>query len=99
MRKLFRLVLDSAGCVLPARPQAGVETGLDPARLKLIPVRLRELVENQTIPGAVALVARHGEIASLDAVGWRDIEGGKPMTTDSIFQIMSMTKQFTGVAP
>ncbi|MGB9456911.1 MAG: serine hydrolase domain-containing protein [Bryobacteraceae bacterium] len=96
MRRLFPLALILLAA-LPVRPQAPVETGLDPARLKLIPIRLRELVENQTIPGAVALVARHGEIASLDAEGWRDIEGRKPMTTDSIFQIMSMTKQFTGV--
>ena len=96
MRKLFPLALILLAA-LPVRPQAPVDTSLDPARLKLIPVRLQELVENQTIPGAVALVARHGEIASLDAVGWRDIEDRKPMTTDSIFQIMSMTKQFTGV--
>ncbi len=96
MRKIIPLALILLA-TLPVRPQSAGETGLDSARLKLIPVRLRELVENQTIPGAVALVARHGRIASLDAVGFRDIEGAKPMTTDSIFQIMSMTKQFTGV--
>jgi CubicO group peptidase (beta-lactamase class C family) len=50
------------------------------------------------MPGAVALVARHGKIALLEAVGWRDVENKKPMQTDSIFQIMSMTKNFTGVA-
>lgn len=73
-------------------------SGLDPARLQTIRPRLQALVDNQTIPGAVALVARHGQVALLDAVGWRDIEGKKPMQTDSIFQIMSMTKNFTGVA-
>jgi len=96
MRRLFPLALILLAAS-PVRPQSPVATGLDADRLKLIPVRLKELVENQTIAGAVALVARHGEVASFDAVGWRDIEGGKPMTTDSIFQIMSMTKQFTGV--
>jgi CubicO group peptidase (beta-lactamase class C family) len=70
---------------------------LDTARLKLIRERLQELVDRQEIPGAVALVARRGETASLDAVGWRDVENKKPMTPDSIFQIMSMTKPFTGV--
>jgi len=97
MRKLPSLALILLAA-LPMRPQATPEAGLDRDRLKLIPLRLQELVDNQTIPGAVALVARHGAIASLDAVGWRDIEGRKPMTADSIFQIMSMTKQFTGVA-
>ena len=55
-------------------------------------------MERQTIPGAVALVARHGKVATLEAEGWRDVEGRKPMATDSIFQVMSMTKNFTGAA-
>ena len=78
--------------------QAPSGSGLDAARLETIRPRLQALVDNQTIPGAVALVARHGKLAVLDAVGWRDFEGRKPMQTDSIFQIMSMTKNFTGVA-
>src|SRR6185295_5041904 len=40
----------------------------------------------------------HGKTAALEAVGWSDVEGKKPMAADSIFQIMSMTKNFTGVA-
>src|SRR6516165_1886780 len=81
-----------------AAPAFTQSAGLNADRLKLIRPRLQELVENQTIPGAVALVARHGKVATLEAAGWRDVEGRKPMTTDSIFQIMSMTKNFTGVA-
>src|SRR5215831_16168535 len=84
--------------LLLASLAALAQTGLDPERLKLIRPRLQELVDNQTIPGAVALVARHGHVATLEAAGWRDVENHKPMTTDSIFQIMSMTKNFTGVA-
>jgi CubicO group peptidase (beta-lactamase class C family) len=56
------------------------------------------LVDSQTIPGAVALVSRHGKVALLEAVGWRDVENKKPMEPSSIFQIMSMTKNLTGVA-
>ena len=82
----------------PALPQTKPAVGLNPEKLSLIRPRLQELVDKQTIPGAVALVARHGEIAALEAVGFRDVENGKPMATDSIFQIMSMTKNFTGVA-
>ncbi len=74
------------------------DAGLNAERLKLIRPRLQELVDQGTIPGAVALVARHGHVATLEAAGWRDVEGKKPMATDSIFQIMSMTKNFTGVA-
>ena len=84
--------------VLPALAQPQSGAGLDTDRLKLVGPRLQELVDQQIIPGAVALVARHGKTAALEAVGWRDIENRWPMTTDSIFQIMSMTKNFTGVA-
>jgi CubicO group peptidase (beta-lactamase class C family) len=73
-------------------------TGLDATRLQTIRPRLQALVDNQTIPGAVALVARHGKVALTEAVGWRDVESKKPMQANSIFQIMSMTKPFTGVA-
>ncbi|HEY3835995.1 MAG TPA: serine hydrolase domain-containing protein [Bryobacteraceae bacterium] len=83
--------------VLPAADAPTASSGLSAERLKNIPARLREMVDNQAIPGAVALVARYGNVGFLEAAGWRDVEGRKPMTTDSIFQIMSMTKPFTGV--
>lgn len=83
---------------LPAVCQSPVHTGLDPDRLKQIRPRLQDLVDHHKIPGAVALVARHGHIGLVEAVGWRDVEHRKPMRADSIFQIMSMTKNFTGVA-
>jgi len=93
MRSL--ILLTTCG-VLAAQTPGG--SGLDSARLQTIRPRLQALVDNQTIPGAVALVARHGKVALLEAAGWRDIANKKPMQTDSIFQIMSMTKNFTGVA-
>jgi CubicO group peptidase (beta-lactamase class C family) len=83
---------------LPALSNAQTEADFAPGRLNHISSRLHELVDAQTIPGAVALVARHGRIGYLEAAGWQDVEGRKPMTTGSIFQIMSMTKNFTGVA-
>jgi len=91
----FIVLLAAQGTPFAQTPSGN---GLDPARLETIRPRLQALVDSQTVPGAVALVARHGHVALLDAVGWRDIEGKKPMQTDSIFQIMSMTKNFTGVS-
>ena len=81
-----------------AAAQTPAGSGLDSSRLATIRPRLQALVDDQTIPGAVALVARHGKVSLLEAVGWRDIENKKPMQNDSIFQIMSMTKNFTGVS-
>jgi CubicO group peptidase (beta-lactamase class C family) len=62
-----------------------------------IPARLKEFVDNKVVAGAVTLVAHDGKIAEFDAVGMADIEAGRVMKKDSIFQIMSMTKNFTGV--
>jgi len=91
----FLIFLITAGLFAADAPTGA---GLDAARLQMIRPRLQALVDSQTIPGAVALVARHGKVALTEAVGWRDVENKKPMQTDSIFQIMSMTKNFTGVA-
>ncbi len=89
------LLASLLGAAAPAF--AGGPAGLDPQRLKMIHSRLDELVRHETIPGAVALVARNGAVAYLDAVGYANWEQRTPMRTDSIFQIMSMTKPFTGV--
>jgi CubicO group peptidase (beta-lactamase class C family) len=72
--------------------------GMDPAVLGRIPKRMQELVDAGVLSGAVTLVQRHGAVASLEAVGWADIEAKKPMKADTIFQVMSMTKPFVGTA-
>ena len=72
-----------------------VKAGMDPERLARIPARMKEFVEKGTIAGAVTLVARHGVVASLEAVGYQDLESQKPMRTDTIFNIESMIKSLT----
>ena len=76
----------------------GADAGMSPAQLAKIPQRMKAFVDQKRIAGAVTLIARHGTIAEFDAVGMQDMEAGKPMAKDSIFQIMSMTKPFVGVA-
>ncbi len=71
---------------------------LDTDHLKLIPARMQEFVNNGSISGAVCLVAYRGTVASFDAAGFSDVENRKPMRTDTIVQVMSQTKSFTGVA-
>jgi CubicO group peptidase (beta-lactamase class C family) len=91
-------VLCFALCGAAARAQDAAQAGLDAEKLRLIPVRMNEFVAQGQIAGAVTLVQRNGRLASLQAVGLRDIEAKDPMKTDTIFQIMSMTKPFTGAA-
>ncbi|MGD8894767.1 MAG: tannase/feruloyl esterase family alpha/beta hydrolase [Acidobacteriota bacterium] len=60
--------------------------------------RLQALVDDGAIPGAVALLARDGEVVETSVVGWRDVAEGKPMTEDTIFRLYSMSKPITSVA-
>ena len=68
------------------------QTGLDPEVLARIPPKMKEFVDHGTVAGVVTLVARHGKVAALDAVGYTDIETKQVLRTDAIFQIHSMTK-------
>ena len=74
-------------------------SGLSPDRLKRIDRFLEETyIGPGKLPGAVTLVARHGEIAHCSALGMADVERGAPIATDTIFRIYSMTKAITSVA-
>jgi CubicO group peptidase (beta-lactamase class C family) len=78
-----------------AKPE---EVGLDAAALARLGTALKDRVAAGHIPGAVALVARHGKVAYHEAFGVQDPASGKPMATDSIFRIYSMTKPIVSVA-
>lgn len=80
-----------------AKPQAK-EAGLASAKLKRLDALLQEAVDRRQIAGGVALLARHGQIGHLSAIGWRNAEAHTPMTTDTLFRIASMTKPITSVA-
>ena len=66
------------------------------APLKTIPQRMQEFVDKQVMAGAVTLVAQGGKVVALDAVGYSDLAAKKPMRTDDLFWIASMTKPLTG---
>jgi CubicO group peptidase (beta-lactamase class C family) len=55
-------------------------------------------VEEGRIPGAVFGMARHGKLACLEAIGFRDKDAGDGMKTDAIFPLASMTKPIVSVA-
>ena len=57
----------------------------------------RESFEKGGFNGAW-LYAENGEIVSKGAAGWRDPENRLPITEDSIFQLASVSKQFTAAA-
>src|ERR1700742_1276745 len=77
-----------------ARPE---EVGLSSERLARVGEVLKADIAAGRIPGAVIAIARHGKLVALDAYGWRDKSAGVAMTTDTIFNIASMTKPMTTV--
>lgn len=72
--------------------------GFDGERLERIDTAINAEIADGNIAGAVALIARDGDVVYHKSFGFADIESGKPMQTDSIFRIASMTKAITSVA-
>lgn len=52
----------------------------------------------QKIPAAAVGVVAGGQVVLLKGYGRRDLEGGKPMTPDTLLPIASVTKQLTVAA-
>ena len=71
--------------------------GMSSERLERLTAALEGYVDDGRLAGAVAIVARRGKIAYMEAVGYRDRESGAPMTTDAIFRIASQTKALASV--
>ena len=69
--------------------------GMNPVLLARIPAKMKAFVDEGTAAGFVTIVVRHGHVASLDAVGYEDLEAKIPMRTDTILRIASMTKSLT----
>src|SRR5207247_1798708 len=82
-RAMKRLVFFAAAMLVLA--EAVAADGPGP-----LAARMQQFVDQQALSGAVTLVAQHGRIVSLDAVGLADIETGRPMRQDSLFWIASM---------
>ena len=95
---LFSFVLFAPGWAqgLPtAKPE---QVGLSSERLERVSRALRSEIEAGKIPGAVALVARKGQIVYFESFGVRDTATGEAMPKDAIFRLYSMTKPFASVA-
>jgi CubicO group peptidase (beta-lactamase class C family) len=87
---LFFFSLPISAQQLKAVPPAKV--GMSAERLQRLTEVLNGYVNDGKLSGAVALVARHGKVAYVKAVGYRDAESRSPMTDDVIFRIASQSK-------
>ena len=96
----WAVVLGIVACSQPSdKTPAGPEAlGLSAERLDRIGSAIGQCVAEDRLAGGVALVARHGQTAYLESFGMLDREAQKPMPTDALFRICSMTKPVTSVA-
>lgn len=78
-----------------AKPE---DVGMSSMRLERIRPWMHSYLDAGKLPGAMALVARQGKVVFCESLGYRDLEANKPLTTDTIFRIYSMTKPLTSVA-
>ena len=91
---LAALAFSAAGAAFGAEPGAVARNdSLDPAF-----TLVREAVEKNDVPGAIALVARRGRLIRQEAFGLRDIESQLPFTTNTLCWIASITKPVTVAA-
>ncbi len=74
------------------------QAGFSAERLDRIDALMQQRIDAQWFPGAVTLVARNGRIVHLEAQGLMDVENARPMQTDAVFRIMSMTKPVVAAA-
>lgn len=84
--------------VLSVTTTPAAELGLCPERLSRLVAVLQADVDRQRLPGAVAVVARRGQVVLCQAVGQLDPARGTPMGTDALFRIYSMTKPVVSLA-
>lgn len=79
----------------PAATSLSRKSGIDAGRITRLQSRMQSFVNQGRTSGMVTLVAHKGTIISLSAIGVQDLDTGRPMKTDTIFQIASMTKPIT----
>jgi CubicO group peptidase (beta-lactamase class C family) len=77
-----------------AKPE---EVGLSQTALDRLSAALDARAASGHVPGGVALIARHGKVAYHRSFGRQDPASDKPMGTDAIFRIYSMTKAIVSV--
>jgi len=102
IRALLHLLLLS---LLATRLQAAEISIVEPEAVGFSTDRLGKVTEfvdreiaDGNLVGTVTLVARHGQVVHFEAAGRYGLQDNRPMDTDALFRIFSMTKPITTVA-
>jgi CubicO group peptidase (beta-lactamase class C family) len=102
--KVFSLLLllgsafpSAAAAAAPLPPATPEAVGLSTERLGRIDGWAGRLEARGEMAGAVTAIARRGQLVRLQASGYADLAAHRPMATDEIFAIASMTKPIATV--
>ncbi|HET7180359.1 MAG TPA: serine hydrolase domain-containing protein [Chryseosolibacter sp.] len=105
MSRMFSVLLLLAALQAYAQPVKNFSFPTDPStagfsaeRLSRIDHLLEARLKEQTIPGAVALIIRHGKVVYYKSFGFSDISKKTPLKKDDIFRIASQSKAITALA-
>jgi CubicO group peptidase (beta-lactamase class C family) len=93
LRKRLRLVGLAAAAFLAAGPATAL-----PADLAARASAILEASYPADGPGAVVIISQGGRTLFAGGRGLADIRTGRPLTSDSLFRLGSVTKQFTAAA-
>jgi CubicO group peptidase (beta-lactamase class C family) len=89
------LLAIAQGAALAAEPLPRIDparVGFSAAGLQRIDRFFADEIAKERIPGAVVAIAREGKLVYYKAMGFQDKQSARPMRTDTIFQLASMTK-------
>ena len=85
----------AAASVTISKPE---DAGFSSERLRIIEPLIKSHIASRDLSGAVTLVARRGRVVQFEAFGSTDFDAHRPMRTDTLFRLASMTKPMTAVA-
>ncbi|MFN5331574.1 MAG: serine hydrolase domain-containing protein, partial [Bacteroidota bacterium] len=72
--------------------------GISKDRIDHIDAMLEQAIQQQNVPGLVAMIVKDGKIVYHTAKGYASVDQGKKMEKNSIFRIASQTKAITSTA-
>ena len=82
----------------PISEATPASVGVSPERLNRISQMLTDVIDQNIIPGAVAIVVKDGKIVYKEAFGMADVANKRAFKTDDIFRIASQSKAITTTA-
>ena len=94
-RKIAEMVF-AAG--VAAAALTGIASAQNSPASTAIDISLRSAVERKDVPGVVALITDRKGVIYQGAFGVADVATGRPLTSDALFRIASMTKPVTSLA-